>query len=175
MAVAHNYQGIYEQQSNNIRVPVKGQTIPPGGGITFESPILILPGTPPLPFEDPENHVNHALYDFSIVEDHAFLLPMLSNSLVGTTYGVDIQFSKLPGSSSFALRPNGNTSGYAIPYQLKFLGQPVIKDVSIPWTPLTEGLNIQNILITEISPTVAKAAPSGPYIDTIVVTITVIE
>lgn len=190
VAVAPNNQGIYNQQSNNISVPVNGQVIPPGGGVTTESPILLNPGTPPLPYEDPEHPVNAVLYNFSLVEEQSFSLPngflsntsliakaqlILTNSLVGTTYGVDIQFSKLPGSPSFALRPDGNTSGYAIAYQLKFLGQTVVKDVSIPWTPLSEGANIQNILITGISPTVANAAPSGPYSDTIVVTVTPIE
>ena len=190
VAVAPNNKGIYNQQSTNINVPVNGQAIPPGGGVTPESPILVPGGTPPVPYEDPENPVITVLYDFSIIENQAFSLPngyltstallaksqlILTNSILGTTYGVDIQFSKLAGSTSFALHPTTNPSGYAIPYQLKFLGQTVIKDVSIPWTPLFEGVNIQNILITGISPTIANAAPDGSYKDTIVVTITVIE
>jgi spore coat protein U-like protein len=103
----------------------------------------------------------------------ALLYP--SNTLAGQTYGEGITFSKLSCGMSFALRPTGSPSVYAIPYQLKVLDQTVIKDVSIPWTPLSEGVNIQNILITGISPTIANASPDGSYKDTIVVTITVIE
>ncbi len=187
VAVAPNDQGIYNQMSNNIYVPINGQTIPPGGGPPQDPPSVIPPGTPALPYGDPPDN---AIYGFSILEEQAFSLPdgysasatkiakaelNLSNTTTGTTYGVDIEFSKLPGSSYFELRPTGNPSLYAIPYQLKFLGQAVVKDVSIPWTPLADGVNTQNIYITGISPVVAKAAPSGDYMDTIVVTITPID
>lgn len=187
VAVAPNDQGIYNQQSNNIYVSINGQTIPPGGGPPLDPPTVIPPGTPALPYGDPPDN---AIYGFSILDEQSFSLPdgyqantaliakaqlALSNTLVGRTYGVDITFSKLPGSSSFALRPTGSPLVYAIPYQLKFLGQTVIKDVSIPWTPLSDGMNTQDIHITGISATVALAAPSGSYLDTIVVTITPIE
>ncbi len=187
VAVAATDDGIYYGYIPKIYAPVNGQTIPPGGGPPLDPPTVIPPGTPEVPYGDPPDN---AIYGFSIIDEQSFSLPngyqsntallakallTLSNTLASRTYGVDIQFSKLSGSSSFALRPNGNPSGYAIPYQIKFLGQTVIKDISIPWTPLADGLNTQNILITGISPTVAKAAPSGPYIDTIVVTITPIE
>lgn len=187
VAVAANDQGINYNYIPKIYVPINGQTIPPGGGPPIESPTVIPPGTPALPYGDTPDT---ATYGFSIIDAQAFSLPdgyqpntaviakaqlALSNTQAGHTYGVDIKFSKLSGSSSFALRPVGNTSGYAIPYQLKFLNQSVIKDVSIPWTPLSEGLNTQDILITGISSVIAQAAPSGPYIDTIVVTIIPIE
>ena len=187
VAVAPNDQGIYNQQSNNIYVSINGQTIPPGGGPPQDPPTVIPPGTPALPYGDPPDN---ATYGFSILEEQAFSLPdgyqasttkiasaqlNLSDTLVGRTYGVDITFSKLPGSTSFALRPTGSPSVYAIPYQLKFLGQAVVKDVSMPWTPLSDGVNTQNIYITGISSVVAKAAPSGDYMDTIVVTITPID
>ncbi len=187
VAVAPNDQGIYNQMSSNMYVPINGQTIPPGGGPPQDPPTVIPVGTPALPYGDPPDN---AVYGFSILDEQAFSLPdgyqantvliaranlNLSNTLVGRTYGVGITFSKLPGSSSFALRPTGNPSVYAIPYQLKFLGQSVLKDVSMPWTPLSDGINSQDILITSISPSVALAAPSGSYIDTIVVTVTPIE
>lgn len=187
VAVAPNDEGIYNQQSNNIYVSINNQTIPPGGGPPLDPPDIIPPGTPALPYGDPPDN---AIYGFSLIDEHGFSLAdgyltnteqiataqlTLSNTLSGRTYGVDIQFSKLPGSSSFALRPIGNASGYAILYQLKFLGQPVILDIPIPWTPLIEGVNSEDIYITGISPTVAKAAPSGDFIDTIVVTISPIE
>ena len=188
VAVAPNNQGIYNQQSNNINVPVYDiEPIPPGATVPSGPPVLILPGTPALPYGDPPDN---AIYGFSILDEQSFSLPNgylanttkiasaqlnLSNTLVGRTYGVDITFSKLPGSTSFALRPTGSPSLYAIPYQLKFLGQAVVKDVSMSWTPLFDGINSQDIHITGISPTVALAAPSGSYLDTIVVTIAPIE
>lgn len=187
VAVAPNSAGIYNQQANNIRVPVGSQTIPPGGGITPESPVLVLPGTPPLPYEDPANPILTVGYDFSIINRQGFSLSagytgnfaliakaqlILSNPTAGTTYGVSVQFSKLPGSSAFELRPDGFPSGYVIPYQLKFLGQIVVKDVAIPWTPLATGVNTQDILVTGISSTTAGGAPSGAFMDTIVVTVT---
>lgn len=184
VAMATTNLGIFINYIPNIYVPIGTQTIPPGGGPPLNPPQVIPPGTPSLPYGDPPLTVG---YGFSITDESAFLLPngyltnstsiananlVLSNSVTGTTYGVEIQFSKLTGSTSFALRPTGNALGYPIPYQLKFLGQTVIKDVPIPWTPLSEGANIQSILITGISPTIAEAAPSGTYKDTIVVTIT---
>ncbi len=187
VAVAANDQGIYYNALPKIYVPVNGQTIPPGGGPPANPPTVIPPGTPALPYGDPPVSVG---YGFSIVDELGFSLPqgylantahianaelLLSNTTTGTTYGVDIEFSKLPGSASFALRPSGSPLGYAIPYQLKFLGQTVVKDVPIPWTPLSTGINTQNIHITGISPTIAEAAPSGAYLDTIVVTISPIE
>lgn len=190
VAVAPNSSGIFNQMANNIKVPVNGQAIPPGGGVTPESPLLLPTGTPPLPYEDPANPIVKASYDFAIVDKTALTLSgayqtntaliaksqlILSNTKSGTTYGVTVKFSKLAGSSAFELRPEGLPSGYAIPYQLKFKGQTVVKDVAISWTPLATGVNTQNILITGISPTIAEAAPSGSYKDTIVVTITPIE
>ena len=187
VAVAATDNGIYYNYVPKIYVSINGQTIPPGGGPPQDPPTVIPPGTPALPYGDPPDN---AIYGFSIIDEQSFSLPdgyqanstkiatallNLSNTLVGRTYGVDITFSKLPGSSSFALRPTGSPSVYAIPYQLKFLGQAVVKDVSMPWTPLSDGINSQDILITGISPTVALAAPSGSYIDTIVVTIIPIE
>lgn len=187
VAVAATDNGIYYNYVPKIYVPVNGQAIPPGGGPPLDPPTVIPPGTPALPYGDPPDN---AVYGFTIIDEQAFTLSngyqsntaliaraqlALSNTIVGPTYGVDIKFSKLSGSSSFALRPTGNPSGYAIPYQLNFLGQTVVKDVSIPWTPLSDGMNIQNILITGISPTIAQAAPSGAYIDTIVVTVTPID
>jgi len=187
VAVAPDDEGIYNQQSNNIYVPINGQTIPSGGGPPLDPPLVIPPGTPALPYGDTPGH---ATYGFSMIDELAFSLPngylsntaliakaqlSLGNTTTSLTYGVDIQFSKLPGSSSFALHPDGVPTGYAIPYQLKFQGQTVLKDVPIPWTPLSEGINNQDIHITGISPTIAEAAPSGPYNDTIVVTVTPIE
>jgi len=169
-------------------IPINGQdpddTTPP--------PVPISPvTTEPLPYIDPDNNSPEVQYFLSIIDETSFDLqsvlefntsPIIARAMIilyqavqGSTYGIDIQFSKLPGSSSFALRPDGNPSGYAIPYQLKFLGQTVLKDESISWTPLFDGPNFQNILIAGISSTSAEAAPSGLYMDTIVVTITPIE
>lgn len=189
VAVAPNNEGIYAHMANNIVLPVYN-TDPPGEGPPPPPPVLLPATTPPLPFDDPENSILTVQYDFSIRERQTLNLPdgylagtfpiakaelNLSNITAGTVYGINVEFSKLPGSTAFELRPNGLPSGYAIPYQLKFKGQTVVKDVAIPWTPLANGVNTQDILITGISPTVAEAAPSGHYIDTIVVTITPIE
>lgn len=187
VAVAANDEGIYYNNIPKIYVPVGGQAIPAGGKPPTNSPLITPPGKPAIPYGEKPQEVS---YGFSIIDEQAFTLARgyllntaliakarinLSNTSPDHTYGVEIQFSKLPGSTSFELRPNTNALGYAIPYQLKFLGHPVKLDDKIPWTPLTEGSTTQDILITGIEPTVAEAAPSGHYKDTIVVTISAIE
>ncbi|MDY0289428.1 MAG: hypothetical protein RBR15_11440 [Sphaerochaeta sp.] len=187
VAVAANDQGINYNYKPKIYVPVGSQTIPANGSPPMNSPLITPPGKPAIPYGEKPQEV---IYGFSIIDEQALTLPRgylhnttliakaqlnLSNASPGHTYGVEIQFSKQQGSTSFELRPTNNPLGYAIPYQLQFLGEPVKLDDKIPWTPLTEGSNTQNILITGISPTVAEAAPSGLYEDTIVVTISAIE
>ncbi len=135
VAVAPDDQGIYHQIGNNIYVSIDGQTIPPGGDPPQNPSTVIPPGTPALPYGDPPDN---ATYGFSIIDEQTFSMPdgyvanttliakaqlNLSNALVAHTYGVDIKFSKLSGSSAFSLQPNGNLLGYPIPYQLKFLAR----------------------------------------------------
>ena len=187
VAVAPNNEGIYAHQENNLDIPVN---VPPGGGPPAEPPVFIPSGTPSLPYEDPEHPVNIVSYAFSIIGEHNFTLPdgygtnsvpiaianlLLSNTTAGGEYGVEIQFTNLSNTPPFILRPHDKPSGYAIPYQLKFLNQTVIPGTTLEWENLTGGINNQHILITGISPSVAGSAPSGLYKDTIVVTITPIE
>ncbi len=171
-------------------ISVNGQEIPENG--TPPTPVPISPATTvPLPYISPDPTSPAVQYFLSIIEETSFDLenvlqfnttPIIARALLvlyqaveGTTYGVNIQFSKLPDNPSFSLRPSGNPSGHAISYQLSFLGQPVIKDDPIAWTPLSSGPNYENIHIFSVSSTEANAAPSGTYEDTIVVTISPIE
>lgn len=171
-------------------VPVNGQEIPEDG--TPPPPVPISPATTvPLPYIDPDHTSPDVQYFLSIIEETSFDLqnvlqfnacPIIARAMLvlyqaveGTTYGVNIQFSKLPGSASFALRPSEDPIGHAIPYQLSFRGQPVFKDSPIPWTPLSCGVNYENICIYSVSSAEANAAPTGSYEDTIVVTVSPIE
>ncbi|MDT4763385.1 hypothetical protein [Sphaerochaeta sp. PS] len=190
VAVAATDHGIYYNYVPNIYVPVNGQTIPPGGAPPTNPPEFVPVGTPSLPYEDEDHPVNQVIYALSIIDQQPFTLSSgygfataliartelsLTNALSSKVYGVDVQFTNLDNSSSFALHPDGYPSGYAIPYQLKFLNQTVVPGDPITWSPLVNGPNLQDILITGISPTTALAAPSGLFKDTIVVSVTPLD
>ena len=173
-------------------VPINGQEIPPDGSPPDDPEPIPVGGSgtsiPSVPYgvDPPE-----LIHQFSIIQDEPFTISdaygqsnqvrigiaqvTLQNAVQGGTYGVEITFSSNQGMQDFQMHLQGDPSYPFIPYELKFLGQQVTKGEAIPWTPLSIPITEENIYVTNISSTIAEAAPSGNYSDTIIVEITPIE
>lgn len=188
VAVAPSSSGIW---NGSTRLSVNGHPVPPSGTTTGNSPVLLVPGTPPLPFEDPANPTLHPIYDFSIINVQNLNLSLaynnnsttvaqaqaqvtLSNPKPGKNHGISIVFSKQQGSNSFALRSIADPTK-TIPYSLRLQNVPVVLNQEITWRPLAEGQNLKNIQITDIAPSTVDASLAGTYSDTIVITITPLD
>lgn len=173
-------------------VPVNGQEIPPDG-TPPEEPIPIPVGGAGVPIPTVPYGVDppELIHLFTILQDDPFPIHdaygpskqvrvgkaqiTMQNAVQGGIYGVHITFSSNQGGPEFQLHLQGEPTYPFIPYELKFLGQKVNKGQAIAWSPLGIPFTSEDIFVTNISESMAEAAPSGNYSDTILVEITAIE
>lgn len=173
-------------------VPVNGQEIPSDGTPPDNPQPIPVGGSgtsiPSVPYgvDPPE-----LIHLFTIIQDDPFAIGdaygstkqarvgkaqiTMQNAVQGGIYGVHITFSSNQGGPEFQLHLQGEPTYPFIPYELKFLGQKVNKGQAITWSPLGIPFTSEDIFVTNISESVAEAAPSGNYSDTILVEISAIE
>ena len=171
-------------------ISVDEQELPPNGRAPYPPIPLIGSGSTtvaPIPYGEGSTP---AIYSLTIFEDAPFTVQQaygaarasiasaqitLENAKATEDYGVEIDFSSTSYDDTFNLHLGGLANQYAIPYSLQFLNEEVISGVPIIWDDLINGINSQDIYVTNINATVADRAPAGEYSDIITVTITPIE
>lgn len=165
----------------------------PSEGGAPGTPTPIIPGTPTVP-EIPYGEipvVEPVTYDLTIVTDGAFALEQaygftqsaqvatahmtVSNGEANKKYKVDIKFSNAENSPSFTLKGVDTNHGYVIPYSLMFGGEVVTGGGVKQWYTLDNGANQRTISVTGITRTIAEAAPSDTFKDTIYVEVIPVE
>ncbi len=173
-------------------IPINGQTIPPGG-VPPSTPVSIIPGNPTAP-EIPFGEIPVVVpvsYDLTIVTGGAFALEQaygfnqsaqvatahmtVTNGEANKKYKVDIKFSNAENSPSFTLKGVDANHGYVIPYSLMFGGELVTGGGVKQWYTLDNGANQRTISVTGITRTIAEAAPSDTFKDTIYVEVIPVE
>ncbi|MPM63704.1 hypothetical protein SDC9_110586 [bioreactor metagenome] len=177
---------------NYFYVPVNNQEIPTDGSPPAD-PIPIPVGGSGVPIPTVPYGVDppELIHLFTIIQDDPFPIHdaygpskqirvgkaqiTMQNAVQGGIYGVNITFSSNQGGPEFQLHLQGEPTYPFIPYELKFMGQKVNKGQAIAWSPLGIPFTSEDIFVTNISESIAEAAPSGYYSDTILVEITAIE